>query len=68
MTTWEYCLVDKAIIEPFKKRTRVETRFQFIHFDICDSISVIVKQEALYFSTIIDDFTYDSHDYLISHN
>ena len=67
MPICEYCLSGKTTRKPFKKGTRVEIPFQFIHYDICGSMSVRARQRTLYFITFIDDFTHYGHVYLISH-
>ena len=67
MPTFEYYLSCKRIREQFGKGTRTKNPLQIINFDIYDSIRVKARHKSFYFITFIDNFTYYSYVYLISH-
>ena len=67
MPTFEYYLSCKRIRKQFGKGTRTKNPLQIINFDIYDSIRVKARHKSFYFITFIDNFTYYSYVYLISH-
>jgi transposase InsO family protein len=67
LPTCEHCLIGKSKRKPFGKATRASFPLQLIHSDICGPMNVRPRHGGSYFITFIDDFTRNSHVYLISH-
>ena len=60
-------LAGKACRKPFGKAMRATQSFELIHSDICGPMNVKVRHGALYFLTVIDDYTQYGYVQLIAH-
>jgi len=53
--------------EAFGKASIASSPLELIHFDICGPMSVIARNVAIYFITLIDDYSRYGYVYLLSH-
>jgi len=53
----EPCLAGKATKKPFGKASRARSSLELIHFDICEPMNVKARNGAVYFLTLIGDFS-----------
>jgi len=53
----EPCLTGKATIKPFSKAMRTSSPLELIHSDICRPMNVKARHGAIYFITLIDDYS-----------
>ena len=53
----EPCLAGKATIKPFSKPMRASSPLELIHSDICRRMNVKARHGAIYFITLIDDYS-----------
>jgi len=63
----ELCLAGKATIKPFSKVMRASSHLELIHSDICEPMNVKERHGAIYFITLIDDYSRYGYGYLLSH-
>jgi len=63
----EPCLAGKTTIKPFSKAMRASGPLKLIHSDICGLMNVKARNEAIYFITLIDDYSRYGYVYLLSH-
>ena len=64
----EPCLAGKATIKPFGKAMRASSPLELIHSDICGPMNVKARHGAIYFITLIDDYSRYGYVYLLSHH
>ena len=64
---YESCLANKTCLKFFGKTKRATKSLQFIHSDICRSMSVKVHQGTFYFLTFISNYSQYGYVYLIIH-
>jgi len=63
----ESCLAGKATIKPFGKASKVFSPLELIHSDICKPTNVKARHGAIYFITLIDDYSRYGYVYLLFH-
>ena len=64
----ESCIASKATKKPFGKAFKVLSSLELIHSDICRPLNVRARNGAVYFLTLIDDFSQYGYVYLLSHH
>lgn len=63
----EPCLAGKATKKPFGKASRALGTLDLIHSDICGPMNVKARNGAIYFLTLIDDYSRYGYVFLLSH-
>jgi len=63
----EPCLAGKATKKPFGKASRALSSLELIHSDICGPMNVKARNGAVYFLTLIDDFSRYGYVYILLH-
>ena len=61
-------LTSKATIKPFSKASRASTPLDLIHLDIYRALNVKAHHRAIYFITLMDDYSGHGYVYLLSHD
>jgi len=64
----EPCLAGKSTIKPFSKAMRASSPLELIQSDVCGSMNVKACHGAMYFITLIDDYSRYGYVYLLSHH
>ena len=67
MPRCESCLGGKATIKPFSEAIRVSSPSELIHSYICGPMNVISRHGAMYFITLINDYSRYGYVYLLSY-
>ena len=67
MPRCELCLAGKAAIKPFSKAIRASSPLELIPSDICEPMNIKAHHGAIYFITLIDDYSRYGYVYLLSH-
>src|SRR4051812_66309 len=67
LPTCEPCLAGKVTRKSFSKAKRASAPLDLIHLDICGPMNARNRTNTPYFITFIDDYSRNTHIYLISH-
>ena len=67
LSKYESCLARKATIKNLGQASRVSSPLELIHSDVCGPMNVKARHGAIYFITLIDDYSRYGYVYLLSH-